>query len=312
MEGKIVCWIQNRGFRFIQAANDKEYFFHISNCISEIALGADVEFQAAPPIRLGKGSASNQHQGHSSCCNQGGTMTAQNPLVETVRKWRRDFEWTDSSIKTQLRIAHRWSSDQVDEILAEAFPKDDAPSNGRSTEQEIMTAATIEQTEEKQPPAPVDVPEWEMPAHTLIDLATADPDALGLDPTFNDDDVVLNDAIAEAKRKAETSAPALIFFESIALPLVGRGWKVAPCYPRDKKIHTRLVPKPLEMRSDNPEQIHAWGLAEPNANVCVYADQVEGGLLFLDKDGAISLREKFERETGKQFPKTLLVRSFCR
>jgi hypothetical protein len=63
------------------------------------------------------------------------------------------------------------------------------------------------------------------------------------------------------------------------------------------------------MQSNDPAQIHAWGMQEPNANVCVYAEQREGGLLFLDKDGAINLREKYERETGKPFPKTLLVRS---
>jgi hypothetical protein len=117
-----------------------------------------------------------------------------------------------------------------------------------------------------------------------------------------------------------SDAPALTFFESIALPLAtGRGWKVAPCYPWDRKsskgkelgktVHGALVPEPLEMISNDPAKIHAWGLAEPNANVCVYAEQIEGGLLFLDKDGAISLRERYERETGKKFDQTLLVRS---
>jgi hypothetical protein len=70
-----------------------------------------------------------------------------------------------------------------------------------------------------------------------------------------------------------------------------------------------LVPRPLEQQSSDSAQIHAWAMVEPNANVCVYAEQREGGLLFLDKDGAINLREKYERETGKPFPKTLLVRS---
>ncbi len=43
--------------------------------------------------------------------------------------------------------------------------------------------------------------------------------------------------------------------------------------------------------------------------MCVYAQQVPGGLCFVDKDGAISLVEKYERETGRKFPRTLLVRS---
>jgi hypothetical protein len=112
-----------------------------------------------------------------------------------------------------------------------------------------------------------------------------------------------------APTPSPTVAAPLTFFENIALPLVARGWKVAPCYPKDKKIHTRLVPDPLAMISKDPAQIHAWGLSEPNANVCVYAEQAEGGMLFLDKDGAVNLREKYERDTGKKFPQTLLVRS---
>jgi hypothetical protein len=111
------------------------------------------------------------------------------------------------------------------------------------------------------------------------------------------------------------------FFESIAYPLArDRGWKIAPCFPHDatkfrgkkidgKTVHTGLVSKPLEMISSNPVQIHKWAEQEPEANVCVYAQQVEGGLCFLDKDGARDLRAAYEQETGKQFPKTLLVRS---
>ena len=113
--------------------------------------------------------------------------------------------------------------------------------------------------------------------------------------------------IIDRIRAAKATSPT--FFESIALPLVNRGWRVAPCYPNDKAVHSKLVPRPLEMQSNDPAQIHAWAMAEPSANVCVYAEQREGGLLFLDKDGATNLREKYERETGKPFPKTLLVRS---
>src|SRR6266481_2641676 len=71
-----------------------------------------------------------------------------------------------------------------------------------------------------------------------------------------------------------TATASITFFESIALPLVERlNAPVAPCYPNDKQVHTKLVPSPLTMKSKDPAQIHAWGLAEPNANVCVYAEQ---------------------------------------
>ena len=114
------------------------------------------------------------------------------------------------------------------------------------------------------------------------------------------------------------SAPT--FFESIALPLIDRlGVPVAPCYPWDvvrtingvdKKMGKTVdLPDPLNQMSKDPAQIRAWGLTKPNANVCVYAQQIEGGLCFVDKDGAISLRAKYQQDTGKPFPKTLLVRS---
>jgi hypothetical protein len=116
---------------------------------------------------------------------------------------------------------------------------------------------------------------------------------------------------------AAATPPTLTFFESIALPLAERGWKVAPCYPHDwvdvsgktlgKTVNGSLVPNPLTARSNNPAQIHEWGLKEPNGNVCVYAVQEEGGLCFVDKDGKESLVAKYESETGRKFPETLLV-----
>jgi hypothetical protein len=106
------------------------------------------------------------------------------------------------------------------------------------------------------------------------------------------------------------SPPAPTFFESIALPLLARGLKVAPCYPRSKEVHTRLVPKPLEMLSDDPAQIRRWAEQEPESNVCVYALQEEGGLCFLDNDAGY-LREAYQRETKRDF-QTLFVRSSIR
>lgn len=123
-------------------------------------------------------------------------------------------------------------------------------------------------------------------------------------------DAVPNEEHAELR---EAQAP-VSFFESIAMPLLARGFKVAPCHPYDTvdakgKVLGKTVDlhDPLNQISNDPAQIHAWGLAKPNANVCVYAIQEPGGVCFVDKDGAISLVEKYERETGKQFPKTLLV-----
>jgi hypothetical protein len=138
------------------------------------------------------------------------------------------------------------------------------------------------------------------------------------DRIFGVDETAPSEALVTATAQAarsKVSAPT--FFESIALPLVEKGFMVCPVYPHDsighdgknqgKKVHGGLVPNPLAMQSADPAQLARWGQAEPNANVCVYAEQKPGGLLFVDKDGAVDLRAKFERETGKKFPATLLV-----
>jgi putative DNA primase/helicase len=95
---------------------------------------------------------------------------------------------------------------------------------------------------------------------------------------------------------------ALTFFESIAVPLArDRGWKIAPCYPKKKEVHTKLVPQPLRQMSNNLAQIRTWAEEEPNANVCVYAQQIEGGLCFLDRDGERDIRRAYRDETGNDF-----------
>src|SRR5260370_21350244 len=83
-----------------------------------------------------------------------------NPLVEKVLEYRRDHSWDDPTVRIALQFSHGQSPKQIDEIIAEAnAPKNLAPPNGHSTQQEIMTAATIEQTEEKvQPSAAAEVP----------------------------------------------------------------------------------------------------------------------------------------------------------
>jgi hypothetical protein len=117
-----------------------------------------------------------------------------------------------------------------------------------------------------------------------------------LAPAAPTEQTTLDDATVGAEgetvqREAQTS-----FFESIAMPLIGRGFKVAPCFPHYAVDHdgttlgkTVDLPDPLNQRSNDPAQIHAWGLAKPHANVCVYAVQENGGLCFIDKDGAVSL-----------------------
>jgi hypothetical protein len=181
----------------------------------------------------------------------------------------------------------RWGGWTHDGSIREALTAASAPEvkpNGHSTEQEVAAAKTADAFQAlKQSPAKT----------------------------------VRVDEVASAVIEKPVT-PVQTFFESIATPLIARGWKVCPCYPFDrvkdgkelgKTVHSGLVPNPLIMRSNNPEQIHTWGQAEPNGNVCVYAVQEEGGLCFLDKDGAISLVEKYQRETGKKFPRTLLIQS---
>lgn len=121
-------------------------------------------------------------------------------------------------------------------------------------------------------------------ARTFLSVGTPDAEVLdGLSKhleglgvlNYSEDAKSLIEA-ATAKIQHGATEPELTFFESIALPLAARGWKVAPCFPVTKQVHTRLVPEPLKMQSSDAEQIHQWGLAEPDANVCVYAEQSPG------------------------------------
>jgi Bifunctional DNA primase/polymerase, N-terminal len=127
--------------------------------------------------------------------------------------------------------------------------------------------------------------------------------------TLRDRGVTGTHADAVIARAKDVVYPEQTFFEKIATPLIDRGWRVVPCKPKDKVVHGRLVTKPLEEQSNDPDQIRKWAELEPNANVGVYAEKRRGALLFLDKDGDIDLRKKYKEETGEEFPKTLLVRS---
>jgi len=158
------------------------------------------------------------------------------------------------------------------------------------------------------------VPDAEQVAAELMEYA-ADQALFGEQPAAVDGTPVApvanieQDACAVAAKHDGVRRSDLSFFESIATPLIERHWRVAPCLPKSKTVDGSLVPDPLNQRSTDPHQIHEWGVRSPNANVCVYAVQEEGGLLFLDKDGAESIRQKYEQESGKKFPATLLVQS---
>ena len=101
----------------------------------------------------------------------------------------------------------------------------------------------------------------------------------------------------------------MTFFESIAIPLARRGWKVIPLEPKLKSINTKFVRRSVEESSTDPDQIHDWGELEPDGNVGVFALQAEGGLCILDKDDGRDIREAYERDTGNKFPRTFFVTS---
>lgn len=125
-----------------------------------------------------------------------------NALTEKILEYR-GYSWTDAVIKQQFQIAEKLSEAVIDAAFAEA----DAP------KEKMEVSTTVEQ----QPIVTVVVPEYETPAHEEIDLATADPEALGLDLMASDADAQLMDAIVEAKRRAALAA----------IPSEGLGAKVS-------------------------------------------------------------------------------------
>lgn len=54
-QGKIVMFHPAKGWGFL-SYDDNEWFFHLSNCAAgfQPTLGALVEFEIAPPLRLGQ------------------------------------------------------------------------------------------------------------------------------------------------------------------------------------------------------------------------------------------------------------------
>ena len=71
-----------------------------------------------------------------------------------------------------------------------------------------------------------------------------------------------------------------------ALDYAGRGWRVLPCQPGDKRPHGKLCPHWRHDSSTDPEVITRWWTAEPHANIGLVT-----GLAFdvLDIDGPEAL-----------------------
>jgi hypothetical protein len=89
-------------------------------------------------------------------------------------------------------------------------------------------------------------------------------------------------------------------FKERALPLIRRGIWVIPLVPKNKNA---LIQDWPNRASNNPKQIEEWFSHWPDANVGCVATM---GFCFLDDDRG-DLRDRIERETGKQFPITFTV-----
>ena len=95
---------------------------------------------------------------------------------------------------------------------------------------------------------------------------------------------------------------SLTFFE-IALPLALRGIPVIPVEPLDKPCY---LPEWEKRATTETEQIHAWNAENPDYNVgCVGKPN---GFVILDCD-VKKLAQRIEKETGQEFPPTLIVKS---
>lgn len=98
-------------------------------------------------------------------------------------------------------------------------------------------------------------------------------------------------------------APALPFFQSIALPLAARGLKVIPV---NGKVAT-LKNHPEEATSDAAKITNDWAQYAA-CNVAVHCLQQEGGTLIVDSDGFDPVAE-YKKETGEDAPVTYTVQS---
>jgi len=92
-------------------------------------------------------------------------------------------------------------------------------------------------------------------------------------------------------------------FLEIATPLIQRGIPVIPVQPNDKRC---LLPEWQRKATTDIEQVKLWQTENPHYNVgCVGKPD---GFVMLDCD-VVGLRERIEKETGQEFPRTLIVKS---
>jgi AAA domain/Bifunctional DNA primase/polymerase, N-terminal len=92
-------------------------------------------------------------------------------------------------------------------------------------------------------------------------------------------------------------------FKDIALPLIERGIKVIPVQPGEKRC---LLPSWPQMATTDTVRVEAWDLENPHYNVGAVG--TPDTIVILDCD-VVGLREKIEKETGRRFSRTLVVRS---
>jgi putative DNA primase/helicase len=110
------------------------------------------------------------------------------------------------------------------------------------------------------------------------------------------------------KPPAQTADPRRdTFFARIALPLAKMGLRVFPLREKDK-LPVVGFDEHQKRCSKDENQILAWASQYPNSNVGVHAIQEDGGILFVDDDKG-DLRARYEKETGKKAPVTLMVQS---
>jgi hypothetical protein len=114
--------------------------------------------------------------------------------IEKAIVWLKGGNDTPQSVENFLVSPLGLSREQAKNTVVEAQARIALESAQEFVSESVQAAVTVS--------APV-APEWNTPAHGEIDLATADPDALGIDQFGSEADSQLYDAIQEAKRAKE-------------------------------------------------------------------------------------------------------------
>jgi len=212
-------------------------------------------------------------------------------ILEALKRYIRrgdtdaDLKWRLMNNLDQLNM----TSEGADSYLVKTHAdleaaKADAPKNGHATKKQIVEAAMIEQAEEKTVVAAASAPE--------VDLATADPEELGLDIIGSEDDARLNDEIVEAKRKAGKFAPATT---ANVLPFVPTELKVKPNWVRWKleQANGRLTKVPYQLNGNKASSTDpaTWGTYEAVVKGAVIDEtqgigiMTDGSFVGFDLDG---------------------------